>query len=70
MQSNPFEALPDAGATRIRVVASMLGVCQATCYNWIKAGRLPRPLRLGPNTVAIPNKALKTFGAKLAKEAA
>ena len=70
MATNPFESLPDAGITRIREVCVMLGVCEATIYNWIKAGRLPRTIRVGPNVVGIPNKLLKDHGARLAKAAA
>lgn len=68
MQHNPFEDLPDVGGTRVRVVARMCGVVPATVYNWIADG-FPAPVRIGPNTSIIPNKALKEYGAKLVKGA-
>ena len=30
-------------------VAEMLGVSKATVWGWLKAGRLPKPIKLGPN---------------------
>ena len=33
-------------------VQESLGVSQATIYRWMKAGHFPRPVRLGPATVA------------------
>lgn len=64
---NPFETLPDAGVTRIRATAAACGVSPATIYNWVKAGLLPHPIRIGPNASGFPNKALKEFGAQRAK---
>jgi predicted DNA-binding transcriptional regulator AlpA len=66
-QYNPFESLPDAGFTRIRVVAAHCGVVPASIYNWVKAGRLPKPMKIGPNASGFPNRVLKEFGANLAK---
>lgn len=67
---NPFAALPDAGVTRLRVAARMFGVSPCTIYNWIKSGRLPSPVKVGPNSSAFPNSVLKEYGERIAKEAA
>ena len=31
-------------------VATILGVSVATVWRWVAAGRLPAPMKLGPNT--------------------
>jgi prophage regulatory protein len=36
---------------RIDRVMSMLGVCKATVYNWIREGDFPLPFHLGPRNV-------------------
>lgn len=69
MQYNPFSDLPDVGITRPKKAFAMAGIAQSTGYLWISQGRFPRPMRIGPNTKGIPNKALKDFGAKLAEAA-
>lgn len=65
---NPFEDLPDVGGTRIRAAARMCGVTPATYYNWVKKGLMPAPVKIGPNSSIVPNKALKAAGAKLVKK--
>lgn len=66
---NPFAALPAVGVTRPLEVFRMLGISRATGYAWIKSGRLPRPMSLGPNVMAIPNSALRAWGEDRAAEA-
>ena len=66
---NPFSSLPDAGITRIRATAAMLGVSTQTVYNWIEAGHLPKPLRFGPNASGFANSSLKEFGEQLVRTA-
>jgi len=70
MNYNPFADLPDVGVTRPQKAFAMSGIAQSTGYLWIKQGLFPRPMKIGPNTSGIPNKALKEFGAKLVKAAA
>jgi excisionase family DNA binding protein len=70
LHHNPFESLDDAGVTRVRALARMLGVSVQTIYNWAHAGRLPKPMKFGPNSSGFPNRALKECGAKWAAEAA
>jgi prophage regulatory protein len=47
-----FDALPDSAYVRLPVVAALHGVGPATVWRWVKAGRLPAPLKLGPNVTA------------------
>ncbi len=47
-----FDDLPDSAHVRIPVVAALYGVGTATVWRWVKAGRLPKPLKVGPNTTA------------------
>lgn len=64
MQSNPTKqstpALPPAGLLRLRQiigdrkrgVVGLIPISQSGWYNGIADGRFPRPVSLGPNTVA------------------
>jgi predicted DNA-binding transcriptional regulator AlpA len=45
-----FDDLPNSAHVRLPVVAALNGVSEPTVWRWVKAGRLPAPLKLGPNT--------------------
>jgi prophage regulatory protein len=47
-----FDAFPDSAHVRLPVVAALNGVSPATVWRWVRAGRLPSPVKLGPNTTA------------------
>jgi predicted DNA-binding transcriptional regulator AlpA len=47
-----FDNLPSSAHVRLPVVAALHGVGPATIWRWVKAGRLPAPIKLGPNTTA------------------
>jgi predicted DNA-binding transcriptional regulator AlpA len=47
-----FDSLPDAGYVRLPVVAALKGIAPATVWRWVREGRLPAPVKLGPNTTA------------------
>lgn len=47
-----FDTLPESAHVRLPVVAALHGVGPATVWRWVKAGRLPAPVKLGPNTTA------------------
>ncbi len=47
-----FDNLPDAAHVRLPVVAALHGIGPATVWRWVKSGRLPAPIKLGPNTTA------------------
>jgi predicted DNA-binding transcriptional regulator AlpA len=47
-----FDSLPDSAHVRLPVVAALKGVSTATVWRWVKAGILPAPVKLGPNTTA------------------
>lgn len=68
--TNPFDSLADAGCTRTRKVAALLGVTPATVYSWAKKGLLPPIVRIGPNTSAMVNADLKAAGKRMIAEAA
>lgn len=36
---------------RVKHVAVDLGVAESTVWRWVAEGRLPRPVRIGPNAV-------------------
>lgn len=47
-----FDNLPDAAHVRLPIVAALNSVGPATVWRWVKSGRLPAPVKLGPNTTA------------------
>ena len=47
-----FDTLPASAHVRLPVVAALHGIGPATVWRWVKAGRLPAPVKLGPNVTA------------------
>ena len=47
-----FDTLPESAHVRLPVVAALHGIGPATVWRWVKSGRLPAPVKLGPNTTA------------------
>ncbi|MFZ6689022.1 helix-turn-helix transcriptional regulator [Undibacterium sp. SXout11W] len=47
-----FDTLPASAHVRLPVVAALNGVSHPTIWRWVKAGRLPSPVKLGANTTA------------------
>jgi predicted DNA-binding transcriptional regulator AlpA len=47
-----FDTLPESAHVRLPVVAALHGVGPATVWRWVRSGRLPAPVKLGPNTTA------------------
>ena len=45
-----FDSLPDSAHVRLPVVAALHGISDPTVWRWVKSGRLPSPVKLGPNT--------------------
>ena len=37
---------------RVPAVLDRLGVSRTTLYRWMEDGHFPKPIRLGPNTIA------------------
>jgi len=44
--------LPDALFVREKQVLAMVPITDATLWRWVKAGKFPAPLKLGPGTTA------------------
>ena len=44
--------IPTRQYIRAQELAAMLAVHRTTLWRWVHDGHLPRPVRLGPNTVA------------------
>lgn len=47
-----FDSLPDSAHVRLPVVAALNGISDPTVWRWVKTGRLPQPVKRGPNTTA------------------
>jgi len=45
-------SIPTRKYLRAQELATMLAVHRTTLWRWVHEGHLPRPVRLGPNTVA------------------
>lgn len=45
-----FDKLPDTAFVRLNVVAGLCSVSPLTVWRWARSGRLPAPVKLGPNT--------------------
>ena len=45
-----FDSLPDSAHVRLPIVAALRGSSPATVWRHVKAGLLPAPVKLGPNT--------------------
>ena len=44
--------IPTRQYIRAQELAAMLAVHRTTLWRWVRDGHLPRPVKLGPNTVA------------------
>lgn len=47
-----FDKLPDSAHVRLPIVAALRGTSPATVWRHVKAGLIPQPVKLGPNTTA------------------
>ncbi len=47
-----FDSLPASAHVRLPTVAALHGIGPATVWRWVRSGRLPQPVKLGPNTTA------------------
>jgi predicted DNA-binding transcriptional regulator AlpA len=47
-----FDSLPNAAHVRLPVVSTLYGVGPASIWRWVKAGRLPKPVKVGMQAVA------------------
>ncbi len=44
--------LPETGFVRLPTILSVIPISKSTWWNWVKAGRAPKPIKLGPRTTA------------------
>ena len=47
-----ISSVPNRKYIRAQELAAMLAVHRSTLWRWVRDGHFPRPVRLGPNTVA------------------
>jgi len=50
--SNTSVSVPAIGFLRLPQVLALIPVCKSTWNNGVRAGRYPKPVKLGPNTSA------------------
>lgn len=51
------DGMPETGFIRVRDFVGKgkpLPICAASYYAWVKAGRVPPPVKIGPRASAIP----------------
>jgi predicted DNA-binding transcriptional regulator AlpA len=61
-----FDALPDSAQLPARKLAILLDVSEVTVWRWSKAGKLPKPRKLGANTTRFNVGQVREALAKLA----
>lgn len=61
-----FDALPASAQLAARKLAILLDVSEVTVWRWVKAGKLPRPRKIGANTTRFNVGELREAFAKLA----
>ena len=44
--------LPETGYVRLPQILAVMPICAATWWNWVKSGRAPKPVNLGPRVTA------------------
>ncbi len=47
-----FDQLPDSAYVRLPVVAALYATTPSTIWRWVKTGRVPTPVKLGPQSTA------------------
>lgn len=63
------DGLPYHGLVRLPQILTVIPVSRATLYNWIKSGKLPQPVKIGPRCVAWPVEVVRALlGAPVATE--
>lgn len=61
-----FDTLPNSAYVRLPILVGLRSTSPATVWRDVKAGRLPAPVKLGPNTTAWNVGALRLAMAKVA----
>ena len=64
-----FDALPDSALISDRTVAALLESSRATVWRWTREGRIPKPVKLGPNLTRWQVGPLRAALAKLTEAA-
>lgn len=65
-----FDELPNSAYVADRTIATHLGITRPTVWRWSGEGRLPKPVKLGPNITRWQVGPLRAALAKLAGEVA
>ena len=47
-----FDQLPESAYVRLPTVAALFATSQSNVWRWVKGGRIPAPMKLGPQTTA------------------
>ena len=49
-----FDTLPDSGFVRLPTLLLLFACSRATIWRWVKTGKIPAPVKLGPRITAWP----------------
>ena len=63
-------SLPSDGFLRQKAILKLIPVSRATWWNWVKSGKAPKPLNLGPNMTAWRVSDIRELIDRLSKEGA
>ena len=59
-------SIPTHKYLRAQELATMLAVHRSTLWRWVHDGHLPRPVQLGPNTIAWDSREIEAWLAERA----
>lgn len=62
-----FDRLPDSAFVRLGTVAALFATSAPNVWKWVKVGKLPAPVKLGPQTTAWQVGALRAALAALSE---
>jgi prophage regulatory protein len=68
--TTPISAPPAETYLPDNVLSKRYSVSRATIWRWVREGRLPKPVKLGPGCTRWPMSAIEQFEAEAGKGAA
>ncbi len=63
----PSNTLPQTGFVRLPQILSVIPVSRSTWWAWVKSGKAPKGIKLGPRITAWPAESIRDLIAQAAK---